>query len=76
MKRYYVRHTSLKGVISFKKIAELWNGDEVHTTIKGVEIIIHADDMGTFVFADTRQSLEDCGTYDFVKRGDNGEVGK
>ena len=75
MKRYYVRHTSLKGVISFQKIAELWNGDEVETTIKGVEIVIHADDMGSVV-ADTPQSLADGGTYDLVERGDNGEVGK
>ena len=74
MKRYYVRHTSLKGIISFEKIAELWNGNEVHTTIKGVEIVIHAyDDMGS-VAADTRQSLEDGGAYDLVERGEYGEV--
>ncbi len=76
MKRYYVRHTSLKGIISFEKIAELWNGSEISIKIKGVEIVIHAyDDMGSVV-ADTRQSLEDGGTYDLVERGDNGEVGK
>jgi len=76
MKRYYVRHTSLKGVISFHKIAELWNGSEISVKIKGVEIVIHTyDDMGSVV-ADTPQSLADGGTYDLVERGDNGEVGK
>ena len=75
MKRYYVRHTSLKGIISFEKIAELWNGDEVETAIKGKDIIIHADDMGN-VIADTKQSYEDGGEYEMVERGDNGEVGK
>ena len=75
MKRYYMRHESLKGVISFRKIAELWNGDEVHTTIKSKDIIIHADDMGN-VIADTKQSYEDGGIYEKVERGENGEVGK
>ena len=75
MQRYYVKHTSLKGVISFQKIAELWNGDELHIDIKGKDIIIHADDRGN-VIADTKQSYEDGGEYDMVTRGDNGEVGK
>ena len=75
MERYYVRHISLQGVISFRKIAELWNGDEVETTIEGEDIIIHSDDMGN-VIADTKQSYKDGGEYDMVTRGDNGEVGK
>ena len=75
MERYYVRHASLKGVISFEKIAELWNGDEVETAIKGKDIIIHSDDMGN-VIADTKQSYEDGDIYEMVTRGDNGEVGK
>lgn len=75
MTRYYARHTSLKGVISFKKIAELWNGSEISAKIKGVEIVIYADDMGN-VIADTPQSLANGGTYDLIERGENGEVGK
>ena len=75
MKRYYVRHISLQGVISFRKIAELWNGDEVETTIKGKDIIIHSDDMGN-VIADTKQSYKDGDIYEMVEQGDNGEVGK
>jgi len=75
MKRYYARHTSLKDAISFEKIAELWDGSEISVKIKGVEIVIYADDMGNVV-ADTPQSLADGGTYDLVERGDNGEVGK
>ena len=75
MKRYYARHTSLKDIISFAKIAELWDGSEISIKIKGVEIIIYADDMGN-VIADTKQSYEDGGEYDMVTRGDNGEVGK
>ena len=75
MKRYYARHISLQGVISFRKIAELWNGDEVETTIKGKDIIIHADDMGN-VIADTKQSYKDGDIYEMVERGENGEVGK
>lgn len=76
MKRYYIRHESLKGVISFKKIAELWNGDEVETVIKGKDIIIRSDDMGN-VIADSIQSFWKLdGEYDMVTRGDNGEVGK
>ena len=75
MKRYYIRHESLKGVISFKKIAELWNGDEVETVIKGKDIIIRSDDMGN-VIADRKQSGKNGDIYEMVERGENGEVGK